>query len=83
MSVCVDVKNILSATLCLGERQSYLQPNTILLGNIPELDSMAVLNIITALEEFFDIVVTDEEINSETFETLESLCVFVEKKIAR
>jgi acyl carrier protein len=83
MSVCDDVKNIFSATLNLGDRQVLLQANTILLGNIPELDSMAVINVISAIEEYFDIVVTDDEINGETFATMESLCNFVDQKIAR
>lgn len=83
MRVIEDVKNILSNTLNLGDRKNNLNANSILLGNIPELDSMAVINVITAIEEHFGIVVDDEEINAETFETLGSLAAFVEQKLAR
>jgi acyl carrier protein len=55
---------------------------TLLLGAIPELDSMAVVNLITALEEQFGITVDDDEIGAATFETLGSLSAFVEQKLA-
>jgi acyl carrier protein len=56
-------------------------PSTELLGAIPELDSMAVVNVITALEDHFDIQVADDEIGASTFATLASLSAFVEQKI--
>lgn len=83
MRVFDDVKNILSDTLNLGERKNSLNAGFILLGNIPELDSMAVINVITAIEEHFCIVVNDDEITAETFETLGSLAAFVERKLAK
>ena len=46
-----EVKNILSDVLSLGERKNSLTKDSMLLGDIPELDSMAVVNVITALEE--------------------------------
>jgi acyl carrier protein len=55
---------------------------TRLLGAIPELDSMAVVSLITALEEQFCIAVDDDEIGAATFETLGSLAAFVEQKLA-
>jgi acyl carrier protein len=55
---------------------------TPLLGAIPELDSMAVVSLITALEEQFGIAVDDDEIGAATFETLGSLAAFVEQKLA-
>lgn len=78
-----EVRNILADVLSLGERKSSLKEDTILLGNIPELDSMAVVNVITALEEYYDISVDDDEISAKTFETLGSLTRFVEQKLSR
>jgi acyl carrier protein len=52
-----------------------------LLGAIPELDSMAVVTLITALEEHFGITVADDEIGASTFETLDSLAQFIERKL--
>lgn len=76
-----EVKNILSDVLGLGERKNLLKENSMLLGSIPELDSMAVVNVITALEEHFGITVDDDEISARTFETLGSLTRFVEQKL--
>jgi acyl carrier protein len=77
-----EVRNILSDVLSLGERRSSLNEDSPLLGAIPELDSMAVVNVITALEEHFDITVDDDEISAKTFETVGSLAQFVEQKLA-
>lgn len=77
-----EVKNILANVLNLGERKNSLGEDSVLLGNIPELDSMAVVNVITALEEYYDISVADDEISAKTFETLGSLTHFVEQKLS-
>ena len=77
-----DVKRIVSTTLQLGARSNAMNASTPLLGAIPELDSMAVVSLITALEEQFGITVEDDEIGAEAFETLGSLTAFVEQKLA-
>ena len=77
-----EVKNILSDVLSLNERRNTLTEASPLLGAIPELDSMAVVNVITALEDHFGITVDDDEISARTFETLGSLTAFVEQKLA-
>ena len=77
-----EVKNILSDVLSLGERKNSLTKDSMLLGDIPELDSMAVVNVITALEDHFGISVDDDEISARTFETLGSLTDFVEQKLS-
>lgn len=75
------VRNILTDVLNLGDRGGTLTENSILLGSLPELDSMAVVNVITAIEEHFDISVDDDEISASTFETLGSLARFIEQKL--
>ncbi len=77
-----EVRDILSDVLSIGERKNSLEEDSSLLGSIPELDSMAVVNVITALEEHFDITVDDDEISAKTFDTLGSLARFVEQKLA-
>jgi acyl carrier protein len=52
-----------------------------LLGSIPEFDSMAVVTLINALEEQFDIQVADDEISAETFETVGKVYAFVRDKV--
>ena len=77
-----EVTNILADVLSLGDRKNSLKADSILLGNIPELDSMAVVNVITALEDHFGITVDDDEISAQTFETVGTLTDFVEQKLA-
>ncbi|MES2537887.1 MAG: acyl carrier protein [Pseudomonadota bacterium] len=76
-----DITNILADVLGLGERKKSLTENSPLLGAVPELDSMAVIGIITALEEHFGISVDDDEISAATFDTVGSLTRFVQQKL--
>lgn len=75
-----EVKNVLSSTLGLGARP--LNADSALLGSVPELDSMAVIGLITALEERFGISVADDEIHARHFATLGTLTAFVRAKLA-
>lgn len=77
-----DVKQILTDVLALGPEGAALERDSGLLGTIPELDSMAVVNLIAALESHFGITVEDDEISAGTFETLGSLTDFVAAKTA-
>lgn len=77
-----EVRNILIDVLSLGAAGKDLNPQSALLGSIPELDSMAVVNLMAALEERFGFVIDDDEISAATFETLGSLNAFVEQKLA-
>jgi len=43
---------------------------TRLLGAFPELDSMALTEFVTALEETFGIVIDDEDMTERNFETI-------------
>lgn len=83
MTVLEDVKAVLGQTLQLGEKSKYFDAETGLFGSIPEFDSMAVVTVLTALEEHFGIAIEDDEITAEIFETVGSLTAFVEGKIGR
>ena len=76
------VKKLLAQTLQLGPRTDNLTPDTPLLGALPELDSMAVVTILTAMEEHFGFSVDDDEISADTFATLGTLTTFVEQKLS-
>jgi acyl carrier protein len=82
MAVIDEVKAVLREVLQLGDRARHLDSGTALLGGLPELDSMAVVAVITGLEERFDIAVADDEISADTFETVGTLCNFIERKRA-
>lgn len=82
MPILETVKSIVGDILQLGEiRTQGLTADSALLGALPEFDSMAVVSVLTALEEQFGFVVLDDEINAETFTTMGSLTHFVEQKL--
>ncbi|WP_292044087.1 acyl carrier protein [Massilia sp. UBA6681] len=77
-----ETKNILIDVLSLGEAGQRLQADSPLLGSLPELDSMAVVSLVGALENHFGIVIDDDDLSASTFETLGSLASFVAQKSA-
>lgn len=81
MNVDVELKNILGEILSLGDRANRFTDQTQLLGSLPELDSMAVVSVITTIEERFGVVVGDDEISAQTFATFGTLREFVEQKV--
>lgn len=81
MRVEKEVLNILDEVLLLKGRGTVFLRATPLLGALPELDSMAVLSLITALEERFGFAIHDDEIDGDVFATLGSLTDFVAAKL--
>jgi len=81
MAIIDDVKNVLKEVLQLGDEVNSFDLDTPILGSIAEFDSMAVVSVITALEENYGFEVDDDEIEGETFETLGSLTAFVQSKL--
>lgn len=51
-----------------------------LFGHMPELDSMAVATLLTEIEDRFDVVIDDDEVEGEMLETYGALLTFVEAK---
>jgi acyl carrier protein len=75
------VRRILGDTLQLGKRAELLHEESALLGEIPELDSMAVVTILTRFEEEFGIFVEDSDVSAETFSTVGTLTRFLEARV--
>jgi acyl carrier protein len=82
MDVVKEVTRLLDEVLSLGGRGAAFTRDTQLLGAIPELDSMAVVTLITTLEERFGIAVDDDDIDGATFSTVGTLADFVGGKLA-
>ena len=78
--VLEQVREIIGSVLQLEERTASLQMDTTLLGGIPEFDSMAVVTVITALEDNYGFVVDDDEISADTFATVGTVVDFVVQK---
>ena len=82
MDVIQEVIRLLDEVLSLDGRSSAFTRDTPLLGAIPELDSMAVVSLITSLENHFGLVVDDDDIDGSTFATVGSLADFVSGEIS-
>lgn len=82
MDTRTEVLRVVDEVLSLGGRALTFDDQTPLLGAIPELDSMAVVTLITTLEERFGIVVDDDDISGDTFVNVAALRAFVEQKLA-
>jgi acyl carrier protein len=81
VDVRTEVARILDEVLSLGGRAQTFTLETPLIGAIPELDSMAVVALLTSLEERLGIVAEDDEISGDTFATLGSLVEYVRGKL--
>jgi len=65
-----------------ADQVSGFTAETELFGAIPELDSMAVAGLLTELEDRLDIMIEDDEVDAELFETFGNLVAFAEMKVA-
>ena len=75
-----DVRAVLVDTLGIEDRAAGIDAATPLIGSLPELDSLAVMELVLALEVRFGITVEGEDVTAEVFETLASLAAFVDSK---
>lgn len=80
MDVQAEILRLLDEVLSLGGRAQKFTRDTPLLGAIPELDSMAVVTLLTTLEEQMGITVDDDDVDGDTFATVGSLVAFVEAR---
>lgn len=76
------VTEVIVATLGIEDRAHTIDAATPLFGSMPELDSLAVVELTSALEERFGFVIDDDEFSGEIFETVGSLADFVQEKIS-
>jgi acyl carrier protein len=81
MDITGEVVSVLDEVLSLDGRAKNFSLDTPLLGALPELDSMAVVALITTLEERFGFCVDDDEIDGSVFASLASLVDFVKRKL--
>jgi acyl carrier protein len=62
-----------------GQAEGFTN-ETGLFGDLPELDSMAVAGLLTEMEDRLDIVIDEDEIDGELFETYGNLLEFAVSK---
>jgi len=81
MEALKEIRGILDDVLALDGRAERFTLETPLLGALPELDSIAVLALLTTLEERFGFTIDDDEIDGSVFATVGSLVDFVAGKL--
>ena len=74
-----EVKAAVVETLGIEDRADAVDVTTPLVS-IPELDSMAAVELIVELERRFGIEVDDDDVTAELFESIGSLAAFVDAK---
>ena len=72
------VVDVLTRTLGIEDRAGSITADTRLFGDLPELDSLGVVELAAALEDRFDIVIDDEDFTGEVFESVGTLADFVD-----
>lgn len=80
VDVAAVIRDVLAETLQRDDVATW-QMDTGLLGAVAEFDSMAVVTVLTLLEEHLGLMIDDDDISAETFETLGSLVAFVSERI--
>jgi acyl carrier protein len=80
MDIDKFTQDLLQQALHLDSEQAVFTDSTPLLGNIAELDSIGVVNVISLIEEQLGCVIEDDEITAEVFESFGSLANFIANK---
>jgi acyl carrier protein len=77
------MRDLLRDVLGLSQnRVDSFDAETPLFGALPELDSMAVATLLTEMEDRLGILIEDDDIDGETFETFGTLVAFARTKIS-
>lgn len=77
VSTLDEVKALVAETLGIEDRLGSMDASTELLGGLPELDSMAVVDLLTVLGDRFGFDAEEAEFTADVFETLGTLAAFV------
>ncbi len=79
-----DIRDLLSDVLGIAQdRAATFSDTTELFGSLPELDSMAVANLLAELEDRLGIIVEADEVDGDMLGTFGGLVDFVSGKLSR
>ena len=81
-AIIEQLKQIIANDLDINADPATLRDDVTLLEGGIGLDSIAVMELISILEQTFEFEFSDDELNMEPFQTLTTLSQFVAKKIA-
>lgn len=82
MKLDEQILQSLETSLNIRLDRAKIGPDSPLLGAIPEFDSMAVVALLTHLEEKYGFSIDDDEVDGSVFATIGSLTQFVREKLA-
>jgi acyl carrier protein len=85
-SAAIDAKlrALLGDALGLApEKVASFSDDTGLFGSLPEFDSLAVAHLLTGIEERFGVLIEDDDVEAEDFESYRRLLALVERLAAR
>ncbi len=78
------LRGVMATTLFLEQNVvAGFTDDTGLFGELPELDSMAVATLLTAIEDEFGFVIEDSDIDADALATYGTLLTFVEGQLVR
>ena len=80
MNTLAEVLDLLDDVLALQGRSRQFSAQTPLLGALPELDSMAVTDLLAEMETRWGIIIHDGDIDGQAFETVGSLSAVIEAR---
>jgi len=83
-TVEATLRALLAEVLGLSpKRVSGFTEATPLFGALPELDSLAVANFLTAFEERFAVLIEDHDVEAEDFDNFRKLLAFTKRMTLR
>lgn len=81
-AVLEKVMDIISTQLDVKIRRDAIQPSSILMEEGLGLDSIAIIELVTLVEEQFSIKFQEQDLSLDTFRTVSSLATFVEQRVS-
>ncbi len=81
MVTVAQVLDVIAESLGCTMDVRAMQAEDALLGVLPELDSIGIVALITALEDRFDVHFEDDDLDAEVFATVASLLAHINTRL--
>jgi acyl carrier protein len=79
MASSQEIISLLNEVMSFDPESNGLNNDSLLLGEVPEFDSMTVVSVLEGLEAMYEIQIADEDITPEAFESVQTLTQFVKE----
>jgi acyl carrier protein len=79
VNVAALVEEFIVGDIMMAERSTRLEPQQCLIGS-GIIDSLGLLRLIAFIEERFGVVMDDEEVIPENFDSIEAIVASIERK---